>query len=329
MRLITCLCMFLALPPIAAFAEERSKAPTIEAEIIGRYPGSLATIPYAINDRGQVVGIAVTGTGLTAFVAFIWSRQTGFELIQPDAVATDINEHGDVTLQVWLNCDQNCVVRGAVWNRRTGLVDLGTPLPEAINNRGDVAAVWCNGTDEAGAVCVIRNGIRSDLDCEEFCWLSGINESGDAVGSVRLSEQDHGLLLPHQGGVILLDSLAAAYDLDNSGNIAGQLYGNQGFANPAAVVTRDGTRQLTEGVGRALAINGRGWIVGTQAGYEFDGTQSVYRSRAFLYRLLDSTVEYLAPDPLFSTAVDINARGEILGSMNSGGSPQLVIWRAR
>src|SRR6478672_3001747 len=94
-RLAAGACILLLTGSVAR-AEGQSGGPSIQTRLLGSFNGAPWTLPAAINNRGDVVGTAFP-TGTTAGQdAFYWSEQTGFELIASDAVATDINNRGDV-----------------------------------------------------------------------------------------------------------------------------------------------------------------------------------------------------------------------------------------
>src|SRR5687767_11224567 len=72
-------------------------APRVETELVGSFGGVQWTVPTAINNQGVVVGsVSPTGT-MAGHDAFLWTRAGGFQLLAQDAVATDINNRGDVT----------------------------------------------------------------------------------------------------------------------------------------------------------------------------------------------------------------------------------------
>ena len=98
-----------------AKAGEPARSIDVQMEVIGSFPGSQWTVPMAINDRGQVVGFN-TSTAPVGFSAITWSRENGFQLLLENAVATDINNRGDIT-GVRYECvtfpeGQSCAPRG-------------------------------------------------------------------------------------------------------------------------------------------------------------------------------------------------------------------------
>jgi hypothetical protein len=71
--------------------------------------------------------------------AFLWTRDGGFQLLAEDALATDINNRGDVSgYRFACTADPDgggsCALHGFVW---TGFTELGGFVPMAINNRAE------------------------------------------------------------------------------------------------------------------------------------------------------------------------------------------------
>lgn len=93
------------------------------------------TVPYAINNRLQIVGAADRSDGLP--VAFLWSPSKGFVSVVENAGALDINSAGDVVGR-WFDCPVGpCAASsGFVWSAKNGFRDLGSFVPLAISENG-------------------------------------------------------------------------------------------------------------------------------------------------------------------------------------------------
>jgi probable HAF family extracellular repeat protein len=140
---------------------------------LGTLAGGYESAANAVNNRGQVVGLATngvsdpysywyyqilgSGTG-TQGRAFLWDKQNGMQdlgtLGGPDAWAALVNERGQVTGISYTNStananNANCAPNAPAqdpffWDKNAGMIDIGTlggtcGVPNALNNRGQVA----------------------------------------------------------------------------------------------------------------------------------------------------------------------------------------------
>ena len=80
-------------------AQDAQPQPRIVAVDLGTLYPDGSTEPRAINERGTVVGVA-RRPDLTE-TAFMWTRAEGFTALVDDAVATDVNNRGEVV--GWVN----------------------------------------------------------------------------------------------------------------------------------------------------------------------------------------------------------------------------------
>jgi uncharacterized membrane protein len=322
-RLSAGACILLLTGSIAS-AEGQSGGPSIQTQILGSFNGAGWTVPAAINNRGDVVGTAFP-TGTTAGQdAFYWTEQTGFELIASDAVATDINNRGDVT-GYRLECTEypwgsSCSGRGFLWNSLTGFTDLGDFVPAAINNRGDMAGTC------SGQACAIVRGVRTVWTCElPDCGDSvvAINDRGDAVGMRASPDFELAMLYPRRGEPVVLGRQTAE-DINDAGTIAGRAP-TAVWPSNATLWTKHGMVQAPDThTSVAMSINARGWAAGVQFGSGEEGNQ------AFFWDGTAETLLLLATDAVWSEAVDLNARGQVVGFADTGNSrSELVIWEVR
>jgi uncharacterized membrane protein len=324
MRTPTYVALLLML--VSPFASATQSAATIETEIIGSFGGYQQTIPTGINNNEEIVGF-VQPTGTMAGVnAFLWTRQGGFQLLAEDAVATDINDRGDVTGYRY-ECTQFpdgggfCNFRGFVWNGRTGFIDLVDFVPTAINNSGDMAGE-CSAAGGLAA-CAIHRGIRTQWECElEDCSqrASGINARGDVVGMRASPGFEFAMLFPRRGTPVVLGAQTAE-DINNAGTVAGRAPTSLWPSNATLWTNKGLVQAPSADTTIAVALNERGWAAGIRFGSDAPNA-------SFFWDGSGNTLVNLAPEAVSSEALDINDRGQIVGTIGTiTQSQQLVIWR--
>ena len=127
-------------------------------------PDGAGFVPYAINDRGVIVGAVITGSGREIQSRAVrWTDRAGFDFLPLPAGtfqswATDINTSGSITINAF--SPSGSTGDGAyVWQTGTGLVRLADPagapngrssVAEAINDRGVVVGASGNGEPAGG-----------------------------------------------------------------------------------------------------------------------------------------------------------------------------------
>lgn len=249
--------LFLLFVPIAtAHADRPTRAPRVEMEVIGSVSEAEYVMPNAINNRGQVVLLAVT-QGVNN--AYLWTRESGFQLIVENAFPRDINDRGDVI--GIMDCSPNfCDRSGFIWNAKDGLRDLGGFLPLAVNERGDMA-----GSCDVIAACALIRGELHVWPTEFGCGAgaTAINARGDVVGGLFCDDgRQSAMFWPRHGRDIQLD-FSIAFDINNAGLIVGQsLLGLHSVA-----LTRRGMVWTNPQYGPvAEAVNARGWAAGIDYG---------------------------------------------------------------
>ena len=171
-----------------------------------------------VNSRGQIAGYSDNMTpdqySLLGFPtetrAFLWDGQNGMQDIGtlggPDAFAFAVNERGQVVGFSYpgFTPTSNCfplVTDGFVWEKNTGMTDLGTlggtcTLPGDINNAGEVVGSSNLAGDLISHIFVwIAPGPMRDLGSAlggSCSFASQMNEAGEFVGQA-CTARDQGL----------------------------------------------------------------------------------------------------------------------------------------
>ena len=164
--------------------------------------GGFRTNPHAINDRGQVIGIADTATG--AVYVFLWDKEQGFRTLErfddpPHMGGLCLNNVGQI---VGTMADPNANQRAFFWDLNAGRQMLGTlggkqSTAEGLNNRGQVvgsaevpgrhrhAFVWdaVAGMKDLGTLGGYTSGAL------------GINDSGQIVGCAETTDHRYHVVL--------------------------------------------------------------------------------------------------------------------------------------
>lgn len=309
-------CFFSLLGGLTVFANERSNVVT---EVIGSF-GGYQTIPVALNNAGQVVGVVVTGRGW-GYSVFQWSRQEGFRIIADDAYVTGINDRGDVVGSL-VKCVQapdgssSCGGPGFLWNAATGFRTLGDFQPTAVNNRGDMSGDCVSQSLEHVVPCAMHDGVVTKWECEiakEPCGggTGGINARGDVVGHFGYYDYDpEPIVWRRKGGELRLGTGGYPTDINNAGAVTGWSYGI------ATVWLKGGEQRhvLAPSYAMGIAINAAGVVA---------GITGEYPGKAFRWDSKRGSLTFLAPEAFVSEVMDINNRGQILGLLDS----QPVIWQ--
>lgn len=313
---VTILIAMCFLSSLTTSTAQETGSSSVQTEVIGSFPGAQWTVPMALNNKGQVVGF-ITSNAPVGFSAFTWTRDGGFQMLLENAVATDINNRGDITGHRY-ECTrfpwgQSCATRGFLWDAQTGFVDLGDFAPNAINESGDMAGD-CIG-ETAISACALYNGVRRTWTCDlPDCGTtaSGINARGDVVGTRSSPDVNDAVFFRRDGTQLVLGE-GSADDINDAGVIAGR----GGPRSQAVLWTRKDVLEAP-GTSVARALNSRGWAVGTTFG---SGTPN----DAFFWNPAANAVVRLDPEGTGSEAMDINDRSEIVGTTDN--LHRAVIWR--
>jgi uncharacterized membrane protein len=258
-----------------------------EAATVPRTPdGQTGTGTLGVNDRREILGVYESRDRVVRH--FVRDRKGRFAIIDDppgtsgDGLsyeAVDINNRGEIV--GFYNDDQGATTTGFVRSRRGRFADVDVPGslatgPLRINDRRQVVGLY---VDADGAVHGFLwddgNSETIEIPGATATVVLGINNRGQMVGSyVDADGAYHGFLRERRGGITTLPQAPGA--------------------DPGAGGTQP------------AMINDRGQIVGVA--YDARGG-----SRAFLldhgaFRLLDGT-----RDAIYTRALDINNRGQIVG----------------
>jgi len=163
-------------------------------------PGSNYTVPYTVNDDGNVAGTSETGL-------FIWRGSSGIEDMGSfggvAAFPVDMNNHGDVLVNVlyrepYLEYRQyayggteTLVYRDGeeLWLPRT---QYGIASGAAINDAGSVAGLFgvIPAHEEHAFVWDAKNGLRDLGIAGESSAAADINDHGVVVGKFGPNYED-------------------------------------------------------------------------------------------------------------------------------------------
>jgi probable HAF family extracellular repeat protein len=293
-----------------------------------------------INDLGQVVGQSLAG------VPFIWSSKTGrLDLTScytttcfENPLPRDINNSGQI-----VGHSENFVALR--WDRPDKLIILPNfgehTRALAINGAGLAVGGWSGGHNSfpkywdkdahqdpfglpyGGVELPVLGGTSGG----PIGSANGVNQAGVIVGGSGLDSSVpsratlwRNYAFPQDLGTLAADSGSEAFAINNADVVVGDSTGGMGFYRAFLWTASDGMIDINPGADDssvALAINDSNWIVGS-FGPKVSGSKG---DRAALWRAnaemddLNSLVDLSHSNfSRLSTAVDINALGEIIGT---------------
>ena len=226
-----------------------------EIHDLGTFGGS-ASLANDVNNRSQVVGLALTSTldpfpvpGLpevtigTQTQAFLWQngqmRNLG-TLGGPDAAASIVNNRGQVAGVSYTNDIPNAstgfpTLDPFLWENGR-MIDLGTlggtsGAPIALNNHGQVLGISNLAGDQSADIFLWDSGKLTDLTAQSSggtLWLAtGINDAGQIVGGASFPGRDFDAAVWQNGVLTDLGTLEGdCYSFADAINSRGQIVGS-------------------------------------------------------------------------------------------------------
>jgi probable HAF family extracellular repeat protein len=296
-------------------------------EVLGPLEGQ-PSVGTAINDRRQVVGYSWNSVGTQ--IPFLWTEKTGYRkfLGEGEGWATDINNRGEI---VGVRTPE---FNSFLWSEARGYIDLGPGFwPTSINDAGVIAGSCRNDTPEgAGGIgpCIGDNGTRELLPVPFGSAALDLNNAGDAAGYATPpadTEPEMPCVWRHRGGVQMLQippgsHHGVAEDVNNAGMVVGWTWMPfDGQRHQVVIWDRKGRIQPGPDHinGIAVAVNNRGTIVGVSPA--LDNTSG----RGFTWTRGGEVVFLPGAEP--NWPADINARGDVAGSVYTGAQFYAAVWR--
>ena len=281
-----------------------------ESVLLADYGGDWYTDATAINNHGQIAGWAARDD---QWVAFVWSSREGYRDITDRAFPRDINDRGEVVGMLSVCDEADCRMEGFLWSAEEGLQNLGSFLPFAINDSGDMAGV-CEPQWQA---CVMRDG-RVSAIAGPGSEARGINARGEVVG---LFGDDRGFHLSAEGQFTDLGR-AVASDINDHGVISGHRWTVMSTGTERAMVTawtKDRLLSPALEVGVAIGLTKKGWVLA----YGYDENE-----RYFTYIWNPATnarVMLESADGDYVQLGAVNDHGDVVGRAGQ----HAAIWRVR
>jgi len=299
---------------------------------------------HAVNDRGQVVGVAQTKDG--QYHLFLWDREHGIQDLGVTGDAHfDINNAGQIAGAMF---DPNGNQQTCLWESgepRTFLGTLGGKNSHAmaINNRGQVVGASDMPDGSRRAFLWDRGTGMRDLGTlgDKEIYANAINDAGCILGvSYTPQQRLQPFVWDVNDGLVAIDPLlvdAAPFGINNGSWVVGQTPSSRQSRAVAIWRKGTGTRELLP-----LARSLNGLTLLNDANQIVFSESPVRRSWWVLRRFLPPRVSWYLWDPncgripldpyiparrkeLFMPT-DINNKGCIVGILSSG--PKLPRSRA-
>jgi len=149
--------------------------------------GMRQILPEAVNDHGQVAGIA-DGTAASRFDVFIWDRRNGLQNLGiSTAYLAYINNTGQVA---GTTTDPNGGKQAFLWDPKDGIKFLGTldgteSFAAALNSRGQVVGYTEYIKDQQAFIWDKAGGMRNITPKDQpYAKATAINDVGQILGEI-------------------------------------------------------------------------------------------------------------------------------------------------
>ncbi len=223
---------------------------------LGTLEGGFESVAFAVNDQGDVAGVAAT-TVPDPFTplgiqtrTFIWQNGIMKDLGTLGGASAglvtfkgnvEINDRGDVTACSYTNSTVNPTtgfptVDPFLW-RQGKMIDLGTlggtsGCSIALNNRGEVVGYSDNAGDVFIRPFLWDNGVLRDLGTLGGGWgfANSINDAGDVGGAAAIpGDAAHHAFFWNKGvmkdlGTLRGDSCSSVISMNSQGDVVGQSF---------------------------------------------------------------------------------------------------------
>jgi uncharacterized membrane protein len=328
---VATLLALLAIPTVAAPPDPSNVVITIED--LGVVDAQTPTFPFALNNRGDVVGTS----GSAGQLPFLWTAQSGFTRLLgnvPGVVSgagVDINDHREVIGYFQTTDGQQHFFLS---RPRTSLQDFTAFFPRSINNHGEVVGS-CN---EGTAPCVLREKERGGpagfqiLTRDDTDFPSSaldINDRGQVLGTLRFRSDGllRGFVWSRDDGFTILEPPPGYLEsfgarISKDGVIIGGASNDENLLNVFPVIWD------SSGVIRATLASGfdsRG--INTQGIAIIGRSNERGESQSFVWIPNQGIFELPTIGGHETVANDINDHGQIAGwTRDENGVAHAVIW---
>ena len=292
--------------------------------------GTVPVAPQAINDRGQVVGIAEVAK--SQWHIFFWDEDQGMLDMGPWAYdPVQINNAGQIAgVTVDPNGDPQAFLRDPNGVRHVLPAPSGRHIHvQGLNNRGQVAGYHdANRSPRRAFVWDRASGMQELAPPNTLESIGrGINDAGQVVGylSVDRTNDRYAFLWDPNTGMRNLGPVrslpAATCHINNQGLVVGQ-FGSAKDQTCLSIWTSEGGARRVDSHGAAMyvaAVNDAGRFLAHAywSGRKVLGHNSPERSTSYLWDPNDGLTEIHChlgrKDVAEFVAVDMNNNGQILG----------------
>jgi probable HAF family extracellular repeat protein len=313
-----------------------AQTPTFTVQLLGNLPGATVAGVSAINNAGEAVGSAGSGTSACPYgCAVIWHDNTATLLeVSPEvrsSSALGINNAGQVVGNVDTT---NGVSMAVVWNNGTPTM-LPSPVPQytytyasAINDAGQVVGA-AYPPAVTGQEAIEWNGLTptvldTEPGCTEGSYATAINSQGTIVGvNLCPANPSAGEATIWHGTTGTLLSVGKPSAINDAGLIVGEgIYGATAWVN--GVVKHLATGSV------ATAVNKRGIIVGKMPGKRYAYHAALWGSVTAAPQDLNDLISAAASkDYILTEATGINENCTIVANgfliKNSGATVAFLL----